>query len=49
MADWPILSLITFLPLLGALIILLTNTDDAVAVRNVRVVALFFTSADFII
>lgn len=49
MADWPILSLLTFLPLLGAVIILLTNTDDEIAVRNVRVVALFFTTAVFIL
>lgn len=49
MADWPILSLITFLPLVGALIILFTNTDEAMAVRNVRIVALFFSSAVFLL
>ena len=29
MTDWPILSLVTFLPLVGALLILLMRGDDA--------------------
>ena len=33
MSGWPILSLTTFLPLVGALFILVTRGDDAAAVR----------------
>ena len=36
MPGWPILSTITFLPLVGALFILVIRGDDAVAVRNMR-------------
>ncbi len=41
MIDFPILSLITFLPLIGALFILTIRGDDAVIARNSRHVALY--------
>ncbi|MEL7430367.1 MAG: NADH-quinone oxidoreductase subunit M, partial [Pseudomonadota bacterium] len=49
MTDWPILSTITFLPLLGAAIIMLITTDSAIAERNVKVVALFTTVFTFVV
>jgi NADH-quinone oxidoreductase subunit M len=42
MMSWPILSVITFLPLLGALFIA-TLGDDEAAARNARWVALWTT------
>src|SRR5690554_4365585 len=47
MADWPILSVITFLPLVGALFILLIRGDDATSARNARHVALWTTLVTF--
>lgn len=41
MIDFPILSLITFLPLIGALFILTIRGDEAVIARNARHVALY--------
>ena len=49
MTDWPILSTITFAPLVGALLILFINGDDAVAKRNIRNVALLVTSFVFLL
>ncbi|MBO6755570.1 MAG: NADH-quinone oxidoreductase subunit M [Roseibium sp.] len=49
MIDWPILSLTTFLPLLGVLFILLVNGDDEGAKRNIRMVALVTTVFTFIL
>ncbi|MGI9354164.1 MAG: NADH-quinone oxidoreductase subunit M [Rhizobiaceae bacterium] len=49
MADFPILSIVTFLPLVGALIIFLINEDSEVAGRNVRYVALLTTAITFIV
>ncbi|WP_455476538.1 NADH-quinone oxidoreductase subunit M [Bartonella sp. B17] len=43
MTDWPILSTITFLPLVGVILILLIKDDSEAAKRNIRNVA-FFTS-----
>ncbi|MDP9138813.1 MAG: NADH-quinone oxidoreductase subunit M, partial [Pseudomonadota bacterium] len=43
MPGWPILSLITFLPLIGALFVLVVRGDDAIARRNIRWTALFTT------
>jgi len=48
MSDWPILSMITFLPLLGALLIMLIPTDSPVAERNVKNVAFFTTCFTFV-
>jgi NADH-quinone oxidoreductase subunit M len=40
MTAWPILSLVTFLPLVGVLLILLINDDSPNARRNIRAIAL---------
>ncbi|MEM7619460.1 MAG: NADH-quinone oxidoreductase subunit M [Pseudomonadota bacterium] len=47
--DWPILSAVTFLPLLGALFILVIGSNDEIANRNARFVALWTTSVTFIL
>ena len=47
--DWPILSTITFLPLVGAILIAFIGGDDEIARRNMRMVALFTTVATFLI
>jgi len=47
--DWPILSLVTFLPLLGALFILFVPGDDETSSRNARFVALWTTLITFAI
>jgi NADH-quinone oxidoreductase subunit M len=44
---WPILSLVTFLPLVGVLIILFINDDSEIARRNIRMVALLTTLFTF--
>lgn len=49
MTAWPILSLVTFLPLVGVLLILLINDDSESARRNIRVIALWTTGITFII
>ncbi len=43
----PILSVLTFLPLLVALFVLVSRGDDAIAVRNMRMTALFGTLINF--
>jgi len=48
MTDWPILTMITFMPLVGALMIMLIPTDNQVAERNIKNVALFTTIITFI-
>ena len=45
----PVLSLVTFLPLVGALIILTIRGDDAIVARNARNVAMFTTCLTFVI
>ncbi len=49
MTDGNILSLITFLPLVGALVILATRGDEANVARNARYVALWTTGATFLV
>jgi len=49
MATWPILSVTTFLPLVGAVFILLLRGDDEAAKRNARWVALWTTAITFIV
>ncbi|MDO9126722.1 MAG: NADH-quinone oxidoreductase subunit M, partial [Parvibaculum sp.] len=49
MTDGNILSLITFLPLVGALVILATRGDEATVARNARYVALWTTGATFLV
>ncbi|HEY2136137.1 MAG TPA: NADH-quinone oxidoreductase subunit M [Xanthobacteraceae bacterium] len=47
MASWPILSVTTFLPLVGALFIMLMGGEDAAVQRNARWVALWATLITF--
>ena len=44
MTGWPILSTVTFLPLVGAFLILLIRDDGGSARRNIRNVARFPTN-----
>jgi len=41
MSYWPLLSLVTFLPLVGAAFILMARGDEAVVARNARNIALW--------
>src|ERR1700743_4015143 len=43
MTTWPILSVVTFLPLVGALLVYLNRGDDEAAQRNARWIALWTT------
>src|ERR1700742_1088630 len=47
MVTWPILSVVTFLPLLGALIVWISRGDDEAARRNSRWIALWTTLVTF--
>jgi NADH-quinone oxidoreductase subunit M len=47
--DWPILSTVTFLPTIGAAIILIIRGDDEAARRNMFQVALWTTIVTFIV
>lgn len=49
MTDWPILSAVTFLPLIGAAFIFLIRGEDEAAQQNARYVALWTTSITFLI
>lgn len=49
MTDWPILSTVTFLPTVGALLILLVRGDDAASRRNVYWIALWTTIVTFLV
>ncbi|WP_096701827.1 NADH-quinone oxidoreductase subunit M [Magnetospirillum sp. 15-1] len=49
MNDWPLLSLTTFLPLLGALFILTIRGETEVVARNARNVALLTSIATFVV
>ncbi|MBP0440296.1 NADH-quinone oxidoreductase subunit M [Tianweitania sediminis] len=49
MTDWPILSTVTFLPLVGALLIFLIREDGPAARRNIRNVALLTTVFTFVL
>ena len=40
MTHWPLLSLVTFLPLVGAAFIMLARGDEHVVARNARNIAL---------
>ena len=47
MSDWPILSLVTFLPLVGGLFILVIRGEPEVVARNARGVALWTSLITF--
>jgi NADH-quinone oxidoreductase subunit M len=47
MASWPILSVTTFLPLLGVALIVMLRGENAAVVRNVRWIALWTTIVTF--
>ncbi len=49
MSEWPILSTVTFLPLVGAFLILLIRDEGKAARRNIRNVALFTTAFTFVL
>ena len=49
MTDWPLLSITTFLPLLGAAFILTIRGDAAVVARNSRNVALMTSVVTFLV
>jgi NADH-quinone oxidoreductase subunit M len=48
MTDWPILSTVTFVPLVGVLFILLIRDDSDIGRRNIRNVALLTTVFNFV-
>src|SRR5437879_13106742 len=47
MTTWPILSVVTFLPVFGTLLIYLSRGDDEAARRNARWIALWTTLITF--
>ncbi len=49
MTDWPILSTVTFLPLVGVLLILFIRDEGEAARKNIRLIALFTTVITFIV
>jgi NADH-quinone oxidoreductase subunit M len=49
MTDWPILSTVTFLPLVGVALLLLTRGDTSLGRRNILNVALLTTVFTFVV
>ncbi|MBC8445441.1 MAG: NADH-quinone oxidoreductase subunit M, partial [Rhodospirillaceae bacterium] len=49
MSNFPILSLLTFIPLVGALFILAVRGEKEVVNRNARQVAMWTSSAVFLL
>ena len=49
MTDWPILSTVTFLPLVGVFLILMIRDEGTAARRNIRNVALLTTVFTFVL
>ena len=47
MSNWPLLSLVTFLPLVGAGFILVARGDEDIVARNARNIALWTSLIDF--
>ena len=47
--TWPILSVVTFLPVVGALLVLVIRGDDAAARRNVYYIAFWTTLVTFLV
>ena len=48
-ADWPLLSVLIFLPLVGAAFVFAVRGDEEVVVRNARSVALWTSSITFVL
>ncbi|MGE3877255.1 MAG: NADH-quinone oxidoreductase subunit M, partial [Parvibaculaceae bacterium] len=49
MSGWPILSVVTFLPLVGAAFVLAIRGNDEVALRNMRWASLWTTIVTFVL
>src|SRR5262249_18390547 len=49
MADWPLLSLVTFLPLVGVVWIVILRGDEQVVARNSRSIALWTSLLTFLL
>ena len=49
MSDWPLLSLVIFVPLVGALFILAIRGEEAIVARNAKYVALWTTLGNFLL
>ena len=49
MAGFPFLSVVTFIPLAGALFVLVYRGDDPIAVRNIRWTTFWVTVITFIV
>ncbi len=47
--TWPLLTIITFLPMIGVLFLLMIRGDDEMVARNARLVALWVSGFTFII
>ena len=45
--DWPLLSTIILIPILGSLTILLINSDDEIGKRNIKIVAMYTSIVNF--
>jgi NADH-quinone oxidoreductase subunit M len=48
-SEWPLLSLVTFLPLAGVLFILFVRGDEATVARNARYIAIWTSMATFLV
>ena len=49
MSSWPLLSVVTFLPLIGALFVFAVRGESEIAARNARYVALWTTVITFLL
>jgi NADH-quinone oxidoreductase subunit M len=49
MTDWPILSTVTFLPLVGVVLILFIRDESQAALQNIRMIALLTTIVTFLV
>jgi NADH-quinone oxidoreductase subunit M len=49
MTDWPILSTVTFLPLVGVVLILFIRDESEAALKNIRMIALLTTIVTFLV
>ena len=47
--DWPLLTIVTFLPLFGALFLLMIRGEDEVVAQNARHVSLWVTGFTFLV